>query len=243
MSKEAKYELSSAESTLKLANEVAKFIKENKLYLMVHGKPHINIEAWQYAAANLGIVPVVDKVENLSSEGEIKYGAYVSLTHIPTGNKVSAGYSVCSNKEPGKKGNFEFAICSMAQTRAGGKAYRMLLGWLIKAAGYEATPSEEMDSIAIEETEKAVMKAEPKKQQAKAEPEQEEQEQPKGEPPTVSQKAELLMLINNKVFTNAQKNKMIAQINTLNIDEMTEAIIKTRAKIKELQKGKEAAHA
>jgi hypothetical protein len=33
----------------------------------------------------------------------------------------------------------------MAQTRAEGKAYRMLLSWLMKAAGFEATPAEEMD--------------------------------------------------------------------------------------------------
>ena len=33
----------------------------------------------------------------------------------------------------------------MAQTRAEGKAYRLLLGWLMKAAGFEATPAEEMD--------------------------------------------------------------------------------------------------
>jgi hypothetical protein len=33
----------------------------------------------------------------------------------------------------------------MAQTRAIGKAYRNLLAWLMKAAGFEATPAEEMD--------------------------------------------------------------------------------------------------
>ena len=33
----------------------------------------------------------------------------------------------------------------MAQTRAEGKAFRMILAWLMKAAGFEATPAEEMD--------------------------------------------------------------------------------------------------
>ena len=32
----------------------------------------------------------------------------------------------------------------MAQTRAIGKAYRNVIGWVMKLAGYEATPSEEM---------------------------------------------------------------------------------------------------
>jgi hypothetical protein len=33
----------------------------------------------------------------------------------------------------------------MAQTRATGKAFRNLISWLMKAAGFEATPAEEMD--------------------------------------------------------------------------------------------------
>jgi hypothetical protein len=40
----------------------------------------------------------------------------------------------------------------MAQTRAIGKAYRNLLAWLMKAAGFEATPAEEMDFAPKEET-------------------------------------------------------------------------------------------
>jgi site-specific recombinase XerC len=40
----------------------------------------------------------------------------------------------------------------MAQTRAIGKAYRNLLAWLMKAAGFEATPAEEMDFAPKDET-------------------------------------------------------------------------------------------
>jgi hypothetical protein len=35
----------------------------------------------------------------------------------------------------------------MAQTRAVGKAFRNQLAWLMKAAGFEATPAEEMDFV------------------------------------------------------------------------------------------------
>ena len=41
----------------------------------------------------------------------------------------------------------------MAQTRAVGKAFRNQLAWLMKAAGFEATPAEEMD-FAVEEPKK-----------------------------------------------------------------------------------------
>jgi hypothetical protein len=37
-----------------------------------------------------------------------------------------------------------FAIASMAQTRALGKAYRMGLSWIMKMAGFEGTFAEDM---------------------------------------------------------------------------------------------------
>jgi len=55
----------------------------------------------------------------------------------------------------------EFAIKSMAQTRALGKALRLPLGWIVSLAGYKATPAEEMppsiqDSVEVEYTIKDV---------------------------------------------------------------------------------------
>ena len=41
----------------------------------------------------------------------------------------------------------------MAQTRAVGKAYRMKIGWLLKVAGYETTPAEEMDAVEAQKIE------------------------------------------------------------------------------------------
>jgi hypothetical protein len=58
---------------------------------------------------------------------------------------MGRGIAICSNKEAIKRNFEEYAIASMAQTRAEGKAYRMLLSWLISAAGYETTPAEEAD--------------------------------------------------------------------------------------------------
>jgi hypothetical protein len=60
---------------------------------------------------------------------------------------VSVGIAICSNKEGSKKFFDEYAILSMAQTRAVGKAFRNQLAWLMKAAGFEATPAEEMDFV------------------------------------------------------------------------------------------------
>jgi hypothetical protein len=43
-----------------------------------------------------------------------------------------------------EKGFDEYAILSMAQTRAIGKTYRNVIGFVMKTAGYEARPAEEM---------------------------------------------------------------------------------------------------
>lgn len=141
------FEYSNSADTLKLAADLGKFIKENRLYQNIQGKEYVNIEGWQYAGSRLGLAPIVKKVINISTEGELKYSASVIIKDLKTKEIVGSGFAICSNKEQGKKFYQEFAISSMAQTRAIGKAYRNLLAWTIRAAGYEATPAEEMDYI------------------------------------------------------------------------------------------------
>lgn len=146
------YDIANSNETLHLAQDVAKFIRENRLFHNIQGKAYVNVEGWQYAGARLGILPVVDKLERTDSEGgEYKYQAEVKLLNLRSQQVVGSGFAICSNKEFGKKAYQEFAIASMAQTRAIGKAYRNILAWIIRAAGYEPTPAEEMDYMIKEE--------------------------------------------------------------------------------------------
>lgn len=138
------YNVSKPADTDTLARELAQFIKEMKLSMPVNGREYVNVEGWQYAGSRLGIVPIVESVTNVSTADEVKYEAKVSLLDLKTGYTVGSGFSICSNREQGKKFYQEFAIMSMAQTRAIGKAYRNILAWIIRAAGYEPTPAEEM---------------------------------------------------------------------------------------------------
>lgn len=139
-------ELTSPQQIMNFATDLKKMVVENKLYTQIQGKNYINVEGWQIAGAFIGIVPVVEKVENLSTDKEFKYRAEVSLRN-KAGEVVGGGMAVCTNKEPGKTRFAEYAIASMAQTRAVGKAYRLSIGWLLKVAGYETTPAEEMEVI------------------------------------------------------------------------------------------------
>jgi hypothetical protein len=57
---------------------------------------------------------------------------------------LSVGYAICSKSESKKSSFDEYAVLSMAQTRSIGKAYRNLIGWVMKMSGYESTPAEEI---------------------------------------------------------------------------------------------------
>ena len=139
------YSLINKDSMLQLASELSKLIKEKGLSSNIQGKQFVNVEGWQFAGASLGLMPIITSTQDLSNETAIKYMATCEVRNITTGQLVATGIALCSNAEKTKRFFDEYAILSMAQTRAIGKAYRNLLAWLMKAAGFEATPAEEMD--------------------------------------------------------------------------------------------------
>lgn len=150
--KTTQVELTSPSDIMGFATNLKDLIVQNKLFTNIKGKNYVNVEGWQIAGAFTGVFPVVEAVENLSDGEFYKYRAEVSLRD-KDGNKVGSGVAICTNHEAGKKNFDEYAVASMAQTRAAGKAFRMKLGWLLKVAGYETTPAEEMDAVEAETVE------------------------------------------------------------------------------------------
>jgi hypothetical protein len=145
------YDIVNKDSMLSLSNELAKLIQERGLTTNIKGKQYVNVEGWQFSGSALGLMPIITEVTDLTRRGEqpgqveFKYLAKCEVRKITTGEVVSTGIAICSSFEKTKSAFDEYAILSMAQTRAIGKAYRNLLAWLMKAAGFEATPAEEMD--------------------------------------------------------------------------------------------------
>jgi len=139
------FDLARPEQSLKVAEILQRFVKEKRLTANIKGKEYPLVEAWCFAGSQLGLYPLLVHTENLSKETEIKYSATVEIRRISDDKLVSKGVAICTNKEASKRLFDEYAILSMAQTRAEGKAFRMLLSWIMKAAGFEATPAEEMD--------------------------------------------------------------------------------------------------
>lgn len=250
-SKIESYDISRSDETLHLATDLAKFIKENKLTTTVQGKEFVNVEGWQYAGSRLGIVPIVDHVINVSTETELKYQAKVTLFDLRSGHTVGAGFAVCSNKESGKKFYQEFAIMSMAQTRAIGKAYRNILAWIIRAAGYEPTPAEEMEyggnQPEVKPALTVVPTAAPAAVAAEATPMKAVPAEPAEAPApaiayaTAAQKEEIIRLLNHPVITRQEKTKMLLNINRLDEERATQAVAKLRKAIDDRENGESAA--
>lgn len=130
---------------IKMAGVLKKHIIGHSLYTNISGKNYAHVEGWQFAGFLVGMYPIVESVEDLSKTGEVKWRATVEIRKGT--DVIGRGVAICSNKENRKKNFDEYAILSMAQTRAIGKAYRNMLGWVMKLAGYEGTPAEEMKKV------------------------------------------------------------------------------------------------
>ncbi len=139
------FDLGQPSQAIEVAAILQRFVKEKKLTANIKGKDYPLVEAWAFAGSQLGLYPVVEFVNDLSDGNQIKYIAEVTIYRYSDNVRLSKGVAICSNKEANKRNWDEYAICSMAQTRATGKAFRNLLSWIMKAAGFEATPAEEMD--------------------------------------------------------------------------------------------------
>lgn len=126
-----------------VANQLAHIVEKAKLYVMIKDKKYVKAEGWTTMAAMLAVFPALDYCRKLEREGELAYEARIILTHI-SGRTVGAGEAMCSSNERTWSGRDEYAIKSMAQTRALGKACRISFSWIMALAGYEACPAEEM---------------------------------------------------------------------------------------------------
>jgi hypothetical protein len=111
----------------------------------IKGKQYPKIEWWTTVSASLGLFPQVVFAQRLDREGEIAYEAKVAVYR--QNQIVASGEAMCSSKEERWSHADEYAIKSMAITRASGKAYRIPLSFLAVMAGLEATPAEEIPVV------------------------------------------------------------------------------------------------
>jgi hypothetical protein len=126
-----------------VANALAPIIEKQKLYVKIGPGKHVVVEGWTTLLAMLGIIPKERDVKYIDGD----YEAYVDLVSLRTGAVVGGASAICGKTDPTWAGRPRNAQRSMAITRATGKAGRLGFSWIMKLAGYEATPAEEMDHV------------------------------------------------------------------------------------------------
>lgn len=149
--REKLYQSVSLKKAEKLSKELTKFLKTNDLIIEIAGKNYVPVEGWQFLGTQLGLTEVVQVCEPVETDDpkEFKYKAVVEIIN-QQGTVISRGFAWCTSKERKKSSFEEYAVASMAQTRAVGKAYRNFLAWIVKMGGYEGTPAEEVDKDMVE---------------------------------------------------------------------------------------------
>lgn len=130
-----------------MANVLKKVIDSRKLYTDIQGKKHVKVEGWTTLGAMLGVFPVIEWTRPLVDDN-------TALPHLgwearcvvkrPDGAIIGAAEAQCTRGERMWATRDDYALRSMAQTRATSKAMRLPLAWVMTLAGYEATPAEEM---------------------------------------------------------------------------------------------------
>lgn len=153
----------------KVASSLKNVIETQGLAVMIKNKKgqeneYVTAEGWEVLGTMLGCTPYVEEVIELPKNGhKFMYQATVSIRQ---GDVILSKASAIAERNDRQKDRP--SVYSMAQTRALGKAYRMALSWIIKMAGYEPTPAEEMPKYnereALEARASAEMKQRKKEQ-------------------------------------------------------------------------------
>jgi hypothetical protein len=141
----------------RLADAYKDVVKSKGLIANIRGREHPQVEAWQLLGSMLGVHPVPvgepralpwpnpapESLKTFHDRG-LEFGFVAAYTATKNGETVGGGQSRCTRTENTWKDRDDFALASMAQTRAISKALSGPLRFVMTLAGYEATPADEM---------------------------------------------------------------------------------------------------
>lgn len=131
------------------AHEAAKLlvqiIEKNNWSKKLGGQSaHIMYEGWQTAGKYYGYAVKTYDAEYVELGGTWGFKAKATVVNEHTGIEVGSAEAYCMSDENNWRNKPKFQLASMAQTRAGSKALRQNLGFVVALAGYNPTPAEEM---------------------------------------------------------------------------------------------------
>jgi hypothetical protein len=159
-------QLADALTAAKALNTV---ISQKKKPVMMNGEQYLEFEDWQTVGQFYGYSVKTGEPEPVEIDGVKGAKAKAYLINFRTGEIVGGAEAYCMRDEPkwntrakydyidnkrvkvGEEPVPWFQLASMAQTRAGAKAFRNRLAWVVVLAGYKPTPAEEIQDMAHNE--------------------------------------------------------------------------------------------
>jgi hypothetical protein len=127
------------------ASEIATVLKDviekQGLFTLISGKKYIKAEGWQTLGTFLSVTA---KEKSVVKHEDGSFEAYVELLRFRDGTVVGGASAICTRKERRWEKADDYAVRSMAVTRATGKAFRLSFAWIVTLAGYAPTNEEEM---------------------------------------------------------------------------------------------------
>jgi hypothetical protein len=127
------------------AREIVDVARSGKLLANVGGREYPLTECMTLIGRMTGHTVVVEWSRKVPTEWGIGDGWEARANVLDqNGREVAAAESMCLRSERAWSKRDEFAVRSMAQTRASGKALRLALGYIVTLAGWEALPAEEI---------------------------------------------------------------------------------------------------
>src|ERR1044072_6117771 len=80
--------IANPKTVMAFATELQEFVRTQGLTTNIHGKQFVNVEGWQFAGSQLGLIAVVTGTRDLSKEGELKYEASAKIINLHTDKEV-----------------------------------------------------------------------------------------------------------------------------------------------------------
>jgi hypothetical protein len=155
------------------ARALADVISNKKKPVIMNGEQYLEFEDWQTAGQFYGYTVKTGEAIPVEVDGVKGAKACADLIDIKTGLYLGGAEAYCMRDEEhwntrpkyewqGEGDNRKrikvgdeivpwFQLASMAQTRAGAKAFRNRLAWVVVLAGYRPTPAEEMSESTVSE--------------------------------------------------------------------------------------------
>lgn len=125
------------------AEALAPVLRDKGMLISVDGKDYVLFEGWLTLGSMLGVTAVGVWTKPVDGGWEAKVNAQTL-----DGRVIGSAEAMCLRSEKSWKDSDDFAIRSMAQTRAGSKALASVLRFVVTLAGFQGTPGEEAGAIA-----------------------------------------------------------------------------------------------